>query len=713
MANQARAVIEESREQHEAIANQRLSDMNQAHQNQQLHEQRAYLDRISLERHAVIESERASARQREDALRSELAEQSRIIKELRERFDNASGNRVPVPSVQPLGSQGSPALPPASLRTHLEKPGNKGDDDPHPSDAHEENESRSGKDKKKKRKGKKKDKSPKRGRSRERRKKRSPSPSPSSSSSSSGDDNSNGSSSESSRLARIIRKELKKQQKKSKDRDRENKAKEADKVLIPKFPTPEKYRDWKIKVRDNIAAASAKPDDARTWVGKVYTESQTIEALDDSEGFATLDAKLLASLTNCAEGDLGRQIATFKELRAREEKPVKGRHLLLRFHEYFATSIRHGAIYGLEDLMSVKMVNDDLKGFINKWDSVLAGMKKEPENNVVEAYFHLAVKRFKPLEHDLALYDRAAEGSKERSYDFLITAARAYLERKRLEKMRDATKRSLGAKDVVVPAPEDKKGACFDYQKTGKCKRGSSCPYKHEKGREKSKGKGKGKDRSQSRARSLTPGSRNANSGKQDIVIEGKIARSNTLRKLSQQRKRTERRRRRKRRNLASEAIREGRQAPTTQLALRASGEKVESLLLPMHRRQSASFVLWSWPQWSLRDPPSSSHARWEAWPCRSFPHQTLCAPILTTQKTLTVLLDNKSVLTINRTFLVMLLSLLPAGDLFSPEVRRKGEVLHQIVLNMLKPFESPLKMLPLQPRISRTLSGMSFPMQL
>ena len=87
VANQARVAIEESREQHEAIANQRLSDMNQAHQTQQLHEQRAYLDRISLERHAVIESERASARQREDALRSELAEQSRIIKELRERFE--------------------------------------------------------------------------------------------------------------------------------------------------------------------------------------------------------------------------------------------------------------------------------------------------------------------------------------------------------------------------------------------------------------------------------------------------------------------------------------------------------------------------------------------------------------------------------------------------------------------------------------------------
>ena len=133
------------------------------------------------------------------------------------------------------------------------------------------------------------------------------------------------------------------------------------------------------------------------------------------------------------------------------------------------------------------------------------------------------------------------------------------------------------------------------------------------------------------------------------------------------------------------------------------------SLLLPLHRRRSASFELWSWPQWSFRDPPSSSHARWEAWPRRSFPHQTLCAPILTTQKTLTVLLDSKSVLTINQMFLVMLWSLLPIGDLFNPEVRRKGRRSHQIARNILKPFESPLKTLPLQPHISRTLSGMSF----
>lgn len=73
------------------------------------------------------------------------------------------------------------------------------------------------------------------------------------------------------------------------------------------------------------------PDEARIWVGKVYADAQTVDALDDSEGFATLDAKLLASLTNCAEGDP----RSADSDRAREEKPAKGRRLLLRFHEYF------------------------------------------------------------------------------------------------------------------------------------------------------------------------------------------------------------------------------------------------------------------------------------------------------------------------------------------------------------------------------------------
>eukprot|EP00435_Cladocopium_sp_Y103_P013108 s4024_g3.t1 len=91
---------------------------------------------------------------------------------------------------------------------------------------------------------------------------------------------------------------------------------------------------------------------------------------------------------------------------------------------------------------------------------------------------------------------------------------RNYLERKRLEKMRQATKKSLPGKKEAAAAPKASgakpTGVCYDFLE-GKCTRSSDCKYKHDKS-EKGKGGGKkGKSRSKSRApsRSMSPGSRN------------------------------------------------------------------------------------------------------------------------------------------------------------------------------------------------------------
>jgi len=143
-------------------------------------------------------------------------------------------------------------------------------------------------------------------------------------------------------------------------------------------------------------------------------------------------------------------------------------------------------------------------------------MTSEPDTMWKQACFHNAIKNFKPLSHDLAVYDRTPEGEPNRSYEFLMKAARDYLERKRLEKMRQATKKSVSGKRDAAPAPNrppsagKPQGICYDFQ-AGKCTRGKDCRYKHEKS-DKGKGGGKkGKSRSKSRgtSRSLSPGSRN------------------------------------------------------------------------------------------------------------------------------------------------------------------------------------------------------------
>ena len=96
-----------------------------------------------------------------------------------------------------------------------------------------------------------------------------------------------------------------------------------------------------------------------------------------------------------------------------------------------------------------------------------------------------------------------------------MKAARDYLERKRLEKMRQATKKSVSGKRDAAPAPNrppsagKPQGICYDFQ-VGKCTRGKDCRYKHEKS-DKGKGggkKGKSRSKSSGTSRSLSPGSR-------------------------------------------------------------------------------------------------------------------------------------------------------------------------------------------------------------
>ena len=357
-------------------------------------------------------------------------------------------------------------------KDHLRPPGPPGPpDDNDSSDSDDGKKKKSKKDKKKKKK-----KASKRGRSPKKKgRDGSPPSSPSSSSSSS--------STSSSEFRKKVEKYLSKRDASSK-RDEvigTSRAREAEKIHIPKFPNPEQYRNWRIRVRDAVSAASPSPDEAFAWIGKVWVEGKTVDDLKDSGTFVTLDAKLLSGLTNIAEGDLGRQIDTFKEVQAKSGVPAKGRQVLFMFHQHFATSIKHGSVYDIEDLMSVTLVNDDLKSFITRWDSVIAGMNMEVEDKWLEAYFHKNIKKFRPLSHDLAIYDRAPEGSAEKTYKFLITSARNYLERKRIDKMRDATKRSLwGGTSSAAPAASSspKKGPCWKFAK-GECN-DKNCRFRHE-----------------------------------------------------------------------------------------------------------------------------------------------------------------------------------------------------------------------------------------
>ena len=235
--------------------------------------------------------------------------------------------------------------------------------------------------------------------------------------------------------------------------DEKSKVKEADTIKVPAFPTPESYRNWRIKTREAVVAASTKPDEAFRWVNEAWKEGQSLEALRKVEPFNTLDAKLMSALTNVITGHFARIVDTFKENEATADRIVRGRQILFMLHDHFSTNIKHGATYALEDLFSVSLRNDNLRVFMSSWDQVLAGITKVPGNDVLETLFYKQVKNSKSIAHDLNEYHRAEEGSEKHSYDFLLGAVRRHLDRERLESNRDRVARNLaGSQRASTPA---------------------------------------------------------------------------------------------------------------------------------------------------------------------------------------------------------------------------------------------------------------------
>ena len=97
----------------------------------------------------------------------------------------------------------------------------------------------------------------------------------------------------------------------------------------------------------------------------------------------------------------------------------------------------------------------------------------------------------------LDVYERAPEGSKGTSYEFLINSVRQYLDRERLRTNREREKSSQShSAKYVNPAPHDKRtrspsydkrstkgdnsNQFYEFAKSGKCKYGSKRKYSHD-----------------------------------------------------------------------------------------------------------------------------------------------------------------------------------------------------------------------------------------
>ena len=105
-----------------------------------------------------------------------------------------------------------------------------------------------------------------------------------------------------------------------------------------------------------------------TWIDQ--DETSTFDELAQSRGFASLDCKLNAAISDIVTGDLERRIGVLKEKAAKEGHLLKGRQVLHVIYEYYRVAEADGAVLEFEDLALLKMKGHNLEEFINAWETV-------------------------------------------------------------------------------------------------------------------------------------------------------------------------------------------------------------------------------------------------------------------------------------------------------------------------------------------------------
>ena len=160
---------------------------------------------------------------------------------------------------------------------------------------------------------------------------------------------------------------------------------------------------------------------------------------------------------------------------------LKGRQILLLLYQHYKISEVDGQMLDFQDLLAVHMVGEELRRFMNDWEMTVTGMRKLPEEDVLETLFRRQIQRHPGFREHMAYYERLPIGHEERNYRYLVTLVKRYLETRRRNQLRDEASRSVGRAAYVAEDVLRQRGDCYQWLEHGKCASGRDCPFLHDK----------------------------------------------------------------------------------------------------------------------------------------------------------------------------------------------------------------------------------------
>ena len=170
--------------------------------------------------------------------------------------------------------------------------------------------------------------------------------------------------------------------------------------------------------------------------------------------FLLLGRRLFSALQRSAQGERGRQITLAAEAELRDGRSIKGLVILRMIFHYYQTNKTADLVYDITDLYKVSMKGNNAEGFQNTWVSVLRGMRKPPDPDMLELLYFKCIERFNGIAEDVAHYNRSDESSPDHCYEYLFNAVQRYLQRTRQQANREKVSAAvLGSGHASALAP--------------------------------------------------------------------------------------------------------------------------------------------------------------------------------------------------------------------------------------------------------------------
>jgi hypothetical protein len=223
-----------------------------------------------------------------------------------------------------------------------------------------------------------------------------------------------------------------------------------------------------------------------------------------------LDAKLGDALGKVIRGEPARRIAIEAERAALQFTLLSGRQILFLIYAEFSKDDAKTDHIAYTNLERIQLAPNDaaLEPFLILWDNLLLTFKTMPtEAHLYSALFG-RLRKIPGLATTVDHVDRQPYGHADKSYEFIMTAARNLVEFRRTERQQNELMKTFmiggPGREVALPGVPDGpiKKICFVMRDKGSCEKGANCPYSHDRQRietarrqkkeEAAKGKGKG-----------------------------------------------------------------------------------------------------------------------------------------------------------------------------------------------------------------------------